>query len=141
MICVFAILCVILCIPGNSEKYNKKQYHDVIKKYAALGSQHKKQPTEDELIANANSISDYKSLALKGYTKAYYPLAQLYFLNGKYSDAKYWAKKSIEVNKNTEKARNMLEKIKKKMSYIETMKNLKSLHDYSEKNHFLFPVD
>lgn len=53
-----------------------------------------KQPTQDELFASATKLADFKSLADKGYEKAYVPLAELYLKNKDYDNAHKWAVKA-----------------------------------------------
>lgn len=54
----------------------------------------KKGKTDDELFREAKTISDFKALADKGYKKAYYPLAKLYFDNQNYKLADFYAQKA-----------------------------------------------
>ena len=54
----------------------------------------KKVKTVDELFREAKTISDFKALANKGYKKAYYPLAKLYFDNKNYEMADFYAQKA-----------------------------------------------
>lgn len=54
----------------------------------------KKVKTVDELFREAKTISDFKALADKGYKKAYYPLAKLYFDNQNYELADFYAQKA-----------------------------------------------
>lgn len=54
----------------------------------------KKVKTVDELFREAKTISDFKALADKGYKKAYYPLAKLYFDNQNYKLADFYAQKA-----------------------------------------------
>lgn len=54
----------------------------------------KKGKTDDELFREAKTISDFKALADKGYKKAYYPLAKLYFDNQNYKQADFYAQKA-----------------------------------------------
>ena len=51
--------------------------------------------TDDELFAEARTLSDYKALADKGYAKAYYPLAKKYLDAGNLDAAKRWAEKAV----------------------------------------------
>lgn len=70
--------------------------------------------TLDELYNKANTISDYLSLAQKGYTKAYYPLANKYYNAGNKTEAKKWASKAISAGVNVNAANNLLSKINEK---------------------------
>lgn len=54
----------------------------------------KKVKTVDELFREAKTISDFKALADKGYKKAYYPLAKLYFDIQNYKMADFYAQKA-----------------------------------------------
>lgn len=54
----------------------------------------KKVKTVDKLFREAKTISDFKALANKGYKKAYYPLAKLYFDNKNYEMADFYAQKA-----------------------------------------------
>lgn len=54
----------------------------------------KKGKTDDELFKEAKTISDFKALADRGYKKAYYPLAKLYFDNQNYKLADFYAQKA-----------------------------------------------
>lgn len=54
----------------------------------------KKVKTVDELFRKAKTISDFKALADKGYKKAYYPLAKLYFDIQNYKMADFYAQKA-----------------------------------------------
>lgn len=54
----------------------------------------KKEKTNAELFKEAKTISDFKALADKGYKKAYYPLAKLYFDNQNYKMADFYAQKA-----------------------------------------------
>ena len=53
-----------------------------------------KEKTNDELFAEAKTVSDYKNLADKGYKKAYAPLSELYLKNKEYSLADRYALKA-----------------------------------------------
>ena len=68
----------------------------------------KKEKTNAELFKEAKTISDFKALADKGYKKAYYPLAKLYFDNQNYKMADFYAQKAWKsisgCNKNYKKA-------------------------------------
>ncbi len=70
-----------------------------------------KTKTNDELFAEARTLSDYKTLADKGYAKAYYPLANLYYNNNNYAQAKTWANKSVSAGINLSAARKLLQRI------------------------------
>lgn len=54
----------------------------------------KKVKTVDELFRETKTISDFKALADKGYKKAYYPLAKLYFDIQNYKMADFYAQKA-----------------------------------------------
>jgi serine/threonine protein kinase len=79
---------------------------------------HEKETTRvesnDALFAKARTISDYKSLADKGYSKAYAPLANLYLNNRNYKSADTYARKALATGSNTSVAKivvNTLDKL------------------------------
>lgn len=73
----------------------------------------KKEKTDDELFGEAKTISDFKALADRGYKKAYYPLANKYFVNGYNKDAEKWANKCVSMNVNVPLATSLLKKIER----------------------------
>lgn len=74
----------------------------------------KKEITDEELFKEAKTISDFKALADRGYKKAYYPLANKYFINGYYRDAEKWANKCVYMNVNVSLAKALLTRIEGK---------------------------
>lgn len=64
-----------------------------------------KKPIMDELFAQAKTIEDYKSLADRGYAKAYAPLAELYLKANNYNEANQMALKAGQSKTGMEKAR------------------------------------
>lgn len=92
------------------------------------------QPTDDELFAKAKTLADYKSLAEKGYTKAYYPLAEKYYENKSYTKASEWAKKSVNAKLNVQKSKTLISMIEKVQddalfAKAKTIKEYKALAD------------
>ena len=92
------------------------------------------QQTDDELFAKAKTLSEYKSLADKGYTKAYYPLAEKYYENKSYTNATEWAKKSVNEKQNVQKSKALISKIEKVQNdalfaKAKTIKEYKALAD------------
>lgn len=74
----------------------------------------KTQESDDELFAKASQNGDFNtllSLSNKGYAKAYYPLANIYFNRGNNPSAKSWAQKSVSANVNVSQAKALLAKI------------------------------
>lgn len=69
-------------------KINRSQAQQLLEKIEP------KLPTNDELFASASTIADFKSLANKGYKKAYAPLAELYLRKYDYDNAHRWAVKA-----------------------------------------------
>lgn len=74
----------------------------------------KQEKSLDELFREASTISDYLSLAQKGYSKAYYPLANKYYSAGNKTEAKKWANKAVSAGVNVSAANNLLSKINEK---------------------------
>lgn len=74
----------------------------------------KKGKTDDELFKEAKTISDFKALADRGYKKAYYPLANKYFISGYDRDAEKWANKCVYMNVNVSLAKALLTRIEGK---------------------------
>lgn len=74
----------------------------------------KKGKTDDELFKEAKTISDFKALADMGYKKAYYPLANKYFISGYDRDAEKWANKCVYMNVNVSLAKALLTRIEGK---------------------------
>lgn len=68
-------------------------------------------PTDDQLFAKAETIADFKALADKGYTKAYAPLAEKYFMSKNYSGADAYARKALAANANRQQAISVVEKL------------------------------
>ena len=56
--------------------------------------QNEKTDADDELFAEAKTVSEFKNLADKGYRKAYAPLSELYLKNKEYSLADVYAQKA-----------------------------------------------
>lgn len=68
--------------------------------------------SNDEKFARAyNDFNLMLSLAKDNYTKAYYPLAEMYFNKGDIKNAKLWCQRSIARNINRSKAESLLKKI------------------------------
>ena len=80
----------------EGEKQVEKKEVDVvgIKKDNTVTVNTPKTKTDDELYAEAKTLSDYKKLADKGYKKAYAPLSELYLKNKQYSLADAYAQKA-----------------------------------------------
>lgn len=70
--------------------------------------------TDDEIFAQAMKkydLSTLLQLANRGYSKAYYPIAAIYYANKNNQKASQWAKQAIAVNANAREARALLNKI------------------------------
>lgn len=65
--------------------------------------------TDDELFAEAKTLSDYKKLADKGYKKAYAPLSELYLKNKQYSLADVYAQKAYTSGVSVSRATKVME--------------------------------
>jgi serine/threonine protein kinase len=78
--------------------------------------------SNDALFAKARTISDYKSLADKGYSKAYAPLANLYLNNRDYKSADTYARKALAAGSNTSVAKNVVT-ILDKLGYYDDSSN------------------
>lgn len=63
----------------------------------------------DELFAKANSIDDFKNLAIQKYLKAYAPLSELYLKKHDYDSAHLWAVKAVKSRVDLDKARRVVE--------------------------------
>lgn len=73
----------------------------------------KNEKTDDEFFKEAKTISDFKALADKGYKKAYYPLAEKYYLSNDFTKAREWTNKCIMKHVDVSKAKGLIEKIDK----------------------------
>lgn len=73
----------------------------------------KKEITDDELFKEAKTISDFKALADRKYKKAYYPLAEKYYLSNDFAKAREWTNKCIMKHVDVSKAKELIEKIDK----------------------------
>ena len=72
-------------------------------------------PTDDEVYQQALKNKDWSTiekLANKGYSKAYYQLAQWYYSKKKYSSAKKWANKAIKAKVDVSNSSLLINKIK-----------------------------
>lgn len=65
--------------------------------------------SDDELFAKAKTIEDFRTLANKGYTKAYAPLAELYLKKHQYDSAHQWAVKAGKAKTGLDKARKVID--------------------------------
>lgn len=70
---------------------------------------------DDKFARASNDFNLMLSLAKDKYTKAYYPLAIMYFDKGDNNSAKSWANKAIKANMNRVSAQNLLAKIEDKL--------------------------
>ena len=73
-------------------------------------------PTDDELYLKALKGKDWptmEKLANKGYSKAYYQLAQWYFTKKNYTSAKKWANKAVNAKVDVSNATILINKIEK----------------------------
>jgi serine/threonine protein kinase len=69
-------------------------------------------PTNDELFAKAKTLEDFKSLADKGYSKAYAPLASKYFFHQNYYLADKYVRLALKSkSSNASIARDVAEKL------------------------------
>lgn len=66
--------------------------------------------TDDDLFASAKDIADFKHLAEKGYKKAYYPLAEIYYRREDYKSAQHWASKAVSSKIDISEAEALLKK-------------------------------
>ena len=73
----------------------------------------KKEKTDDELFKEAKTISQLKVLADREYKKAYYPLAEKYYLSNDFAKAREWTNKCIMKHVDVSKAKELIEKIDK----------------------------
>lgn len=73
----------------------------------------KKEKTDDELFKEAKTISQLKALADRKYRKAYYPLAEKYYLSNDFAKAREWTNKCIMKHVDVSKAKELIEKIDK----------------------------
>lgn len=73
----------------------------------------KKEKTDDELFKEAKTISQLKALADRKYKKAYYPLAEKYYLSNDFAKAREWTNKCIMKHVDVSKAKELIEKIDK----------------------------
>jgi len=141
---VFLLCIVLLCIVfanrgGSTEPEHAVEEDTVVVEDSTADILHPvalvvHQPTDDELFAKAKTLADYKSLAEKGYTKAYYPLARKYYENKSYAKAEEWAKKSVNANLNVQKSNTLISKIEKVQddalfAKAKTIKEYKALAD------------
>jgi serine/threonine protein kinase len=78
--------------------------------------------SNDALFAKAKTISDYKSLADKGYSKAYAPLANLYLNNRNYKSADTYARKALAAGSNTSVAKTVVNTLDK-LGYYDDSSN------------------
>lgn len=70
------------------------------------------QPTDDELFAKASTIEELKTLADKGYAKAYAPLAEKYFSHRNFQQSNVYVRKALSANVGREKAISVIKKLK-----------------------------
>ena len=70
---------------------------------------------DDKFARASNDFNLMLSLAKDNYTKAYYPLAIMYFDKGDNNSAINWANKAIKANMNRVSAQNLLAKIEDKL--------------------------
>lgn len=70
-------------------------------------------PTNEELFAEAKTLAEFKSLADKGYIKAYYPLAEKYYSTNNLTAAQQWAEKAVKAKVDSKLANALIAKIKK----------------------------
>lgn len=94
---------------AEGQKQVKQKEEDIVNNKEEINSP--KIKTDDELFAEAKSLSDYKKLADKGYKKAYYPLALSYYKSGNLSEAKKWAQKAVSSKMDLNKATSLLSDI------------------------------
>lgn len=79
-------------------------------------SEHENEPeiiveSNDEKFARAsNDFNLMLALAKENYTKAYYPLAEMYFARNDKENTRLWAQKSVDAKVNQSKARALLKK-------------------------------
>lgn len=74
----------------------------------------KSEASDDDLFIKASQNGDFNtllSLSNKGYAKAYFPLANIYFKKGDNPTAKNWAQKSIAAKVNVSQANALIAKI------------------------------
>lgn len=70
-----------------------------------------KAESDDALFAKATTISDFKALADRGYSKAYASLAQKYLAARNYSGANTYARRALAANVGRAQAINVIEKL------------------------------
>lgn len=133
-IIVVFILCIVLLCIVFADRGGSTEPDHTVEEDTVVVEDTVHQPTNDELFAKAKTLSDYKSLADKGYTKAYYPLAGKYYENKSYAKAEEWAKKSINVNLNVQESNALLAKVEKAQNdalfaKAKTLVDYKSLAD------------
>lgn len=73
----------------------------------------KKEKTDDELFKEAKTIPQLKALADRKYRKAYYPLAEKYYLSNDFAKAREWTNKCVMKHVDVSKAKELIEKIDK----------------------------
>lgn len=66
-------------------------------------------PSNDDLFAKATTLEDFRSLANKGYKKAYAPLAEQYLKKHQYESAHQWAVKAGNAKVGLDQARKVVE--------------------------------
>lgn len=66
-------------------------------------------PSNDDLFAKATSLEDFRTLANKGYKKAYAPLAEQYLKKHQYDNAHQWAVKAGNANEGIETAQKVVD--------------------------------
>lgn len=81
---------------------NKKSAEDLLNKITPSALYN------DELFAKASSLEDYRTLANKGYAKAYAPLAEQYLKKHQYDYAHQWAVKAGRAKVGLDQARKVV---------------------------------
>ncbi|MCH5233277.1 MAG: protein kinase [Muribaculaceae bacterium] len=89
----------------QQEPQQSQQLHPQQPQQGHATSDVPKEPSLDDLYAQANSLNDFKYLANKGYSKAYAPLAELYLKENNYNEASQMALKAGQSKTGLEKAR------------------------------------
>ncbi|MDE6235790.1 MAG: serine/threonine protein kinase [Muribaculaceae bacterium] len=97
-------------IAANVDKANAQSLIANIAKQKADSDQ-PASVSNDELFAKATTIADFRSLANKGYAKAYAPLAELYLNKYDYENAHNWAVKAGKARVGVDKARSVVNKL------------------------------
>lgn len=88
-----------------------------------------KEESNDEKFARASKDFNLMlSLAKDNYTKAYYPLAEMYFQRKNLDNAKIWATKAVDANVNRKQALNLLSKMNDELfAKATTLEDFKAL--------------